>query len=95
MTTQTATKLPADMTRVGDFCAPNTIYATMDEAVSAACCLSSQHPKGATVYGTTVDVLFDSGEAYIVAVDISQRGTGATWDVPSAPYEPIYTITRR
>ncbi len=94
MTSQNAYTLPQDITRIGDFCAPNTVYATMDEAVHAACCLSSQHPKGATVYCRTEGVLFNSGEAYIVAVAITQRGTGATWDVPPSPYEPVYTITR-
>ena len=94
MTNSAGYTLSADITRIGDFCAPNAIYATMDEAVNAACCLSSQHPNGATVYCTTEGVLFDSGEAYIVAVGITQRGTGATWDIPSAPYEPVYTITR-
>lgn len=90
--TVAARKLPADITRIGDFAAPGTHYANLDEAVNAACCLSSQHPNGATVYCTTEEVLFESGECYVVAVDITQRGTGKRWEIPSAPYEPTYTI---
>ena len=80
---------------------PGTIYADIDDAVHAACCLAYLHKDGATVYGTTDGIetaqagpaCLESGEAYIVSTKAVQRG-GATWDVPNAPYEAIYTITR-
>ena len=81
---------------------PGTIYATFDQAIAAAACLCGLHPDGATVYSTTdelvtaaaSDACLSSGEAYIVATAAVQRG-GATWDIPPAPYVPVYTIIRR
>ena len=74
---------------------PGTIYAHLDDAVTAACCLCGLHKDGATVWGTTDTEHADteSGEAYIVATKAVQpRGT--TWPDPPAPYEPVYTITK-
>jgi hypothetical protein len=74
---------------------PGTIYAHLDDALTAASCLCGLDDKGATIYGTTERALAcaESGEAYIVAVDVTQVG-GKGWTVPPAPYRPIYTITR-
>lgn len=72
---------------------PGTVYARLDDALSAASCLSVNGP--ATVYGTTEgpDVSPESEEAYRVSVKGCVRPDGSRWDVPPAPYAPIYTIT--
>lgn len=80
---------------------PGTVYAHLDDAVRAATCLCGLHEDGATVYGTAdgkltaqlSEACLESGEAYVVVTKAVQRG-GKTWDVPEAPYEPIYTITK-
>ena len=75
---------------------PGTVYAHLDDAVWAACCLCALHPDGATVWGTTDAKHADksSGEAYIVATKAVQRG-GAAWSAPTDPaWSPVYTITR-
>ncbi len=74
---------------------PGTVYSNLDDAVTAACCLSGLHPEGATVYCTTEgpDVSPNTGEAYCVSTKAVQRG-GATWPVPGAPYAGVYTIGR-
>ncbi len=80
----------------GDYLAPGTRYATIDEAMHAASCLCHMHPKGATIYGTTdpAHVFKESEEAYIVAIAITRKD-GRRWSVPAGPYEPVYTIIRR
>jgi hypothetical protein len=75
---------------------PGTIYAHLDDALTAASCLCHLAPAGATIYGTTDPALADpaSGEAYVIAIDVVQRG-GAAWSVPTGgQWEPVYTLTR-
>jgi len=68
---------------------PGHLYTNLDAAVHAACCLSSLHPAGATVY---YRVTAENNEEYMItseAVDADGNG----WQLEGANWHECYTIT--
>lgn len=69
---------------------PGHLYTNLDAAVYAACCLSSLHPAGATVY---YRVTAQNNEEYMITSGAVDADGIEIWQLEGENWHECYTIT--